>query len=106
MSRDSILKIKETEQKAERVVEEARARARAMLEEAEKNGRMLCENAEAEARAADASLKETLYARTAETVAKANEEARAEAEEIRKNSFLNKRSAEKIVIRGLMSKCR
>ena len=106
MSRDSILKIKETEQKAERIVEEANARARARVEEAEKNGRALCERAEAEAIAADESLKQTLYARTAQTVAKADEEARAEAEAIRKNSFLNKRSAEKIVIRGLMSKCR
>ena len=106
MSRDSVLKIKETEQKAERIVEDARARARAMIEAAEADGRALCERTEAEARAHDAALKETLYARTAETVSKANEEARAEAEAIRKNSFLNKRSAEKIVIRGLMSKCR
>lgn len=106
MSRDSILKIKEAEQKAERIVEAARAEARAMIERAEAEGHALCEAAEAEASEGDGVVKEQLYARTAETVAKADGEARAEAEAIRKNAFLNKRGAEKIVIRGLMSKCR
>ena len=38
MSRDSILKIRETEQKAEQLVEDAKARARAMVEAAERDG--------------------------------------------------------------------
>ena len=106
MSRDSILKIKETEQRAERIVEEAKLRARTMVEEAEAAGEKLCADTEERTRAEIASMKETLRERTAETVKLAGEEAQDEAEEIRKTAFLNKRGAEKIVIRGLMSKCR
>ena len=106
MSRDSIVKIKETEQRAEQIVEEARARAKAMLEKAESDGRALCSRTEKEALARNAQMREELRERTAQTVAHADEEARAAADAIRKDAFLNKRSAEKIVIRGLMSKCR
>ncbi len=106
MSRESILKVRETEQKAERIVEEARARARAMVEKAEADGKAHCAEVEARVLSESAQMKETLRERTSQTVANADEEARKEAETIRKEAFLNKRSAEKIVIRGLMSKCR
>jgi vacuolar-type H+-ATPase subunit H len=106
MSRDSILKIRETEQKAEQLVEDARARARAMVEAAERDGRALCERTEQELLAQNLEMRAELRERTEQAAANAAEEARKEAEQIRKDSFLNKRSAEKIVIRGLMSKCR
>ena len=106
MSRDSILMIRETEQKAAELIEQARAQAREMILHAEEDGRRLCAEAEAATRSELATVKETLHERTAQTVAHADEEAHKEAEEIRKGAFLNKRSAEKIVIRGLMSKCR
>ena len=106
MSRESILKIKETEQRAEQLVESAKARARAMVEEAEREGRALCAETERSVSAENAALMEQLRERTAQTVAHADEEARKEADAMRKEAFLNKRGAEKIVIRGLMSKCR
>ena len=77
-----------------------------MLESAEADGRALCVQTEKEVRDKNGALMNQLRERTAETVANAAEEAKGEAEEMRKNAFLNKRAAEKIVIRGLMSKCR
>ena len=106
MSRESILKIRETEQKAEQIVEAARAQARAAVEAAEENGRVLCTRTEKEVAAENARLMEELRERTAQTVANAAEDARKEADTMKKDAFLNKRGAEKIVIRGLMSKCR
>ena len=91
MSRDSILKIKETEQAADQLIEDARLRAKEMIERAEREGRELCAEAEE---------------RTAAMAERVSEEANSAAEEMRKNAALRQRSAEKIVVRGLMSKCR
>ena len=45
MSKESILKIKEVESQAERIVEEARLQAQEMVEKAEREGKLLCEKA-------------------------------------------------------------
>ncbi len=106
MSRESILRVKDAEAKAERIVEDAKIRANAMIEEAEKKGRAMCVAAE-EAATKEADLAMTmLRERTAETMERVNNDAHDEVEEMRKEAFLRRRSAEKIVIRGLMSKCR
>ena len=46
MSRDTILKIKETEAEASRIVAEAEAKAKAMRAQAEADGRALCQSTE------------------------------------------------------------
>ncbi|MBQ8310094.1 MAG: hypothetical protein IJX80_03670 [Clostridia bacterium] len=106
MSRESILKIKETEDAAEGIIEDAKFRAREMIETAEREGRALC--AETETRTAEeiASTMAQLRERTDAMVDRISAEADEAAEEMRKNAMLRQRSAEKIVVRGLMSKCR
>ena len=106
MSRDSILKVMETENEAQRIVEDARLRARKMTEEAEQKGEALCLATEQEtAKELGATLAQ-IREKTEQMTARVLEEANAEAEEIRKKAKLSKKVAEKIIIRGLDSKCR
>lgn len=106
MSRESILKVKEAEARAERIVEEAKERAHAMIESAQKEGIALCARTEENAVRESKASMQLLREKTAETLERVNADAEQEVEAMRKEAFLRKRSAEKIVIRGLMSKCR
>ena len=106
MSRESILKLKDAEAQAERIVEDAKRKAAAMIENAEKSGRALCALAEENAVKEAEGAMETIRERTAEASERVSADAHEEVEAMRKEAFLRKRSAEKIVIRGLMSKCR
>ena len=106
MSRESILKIKEAEESAERIVEEAKLRAREMIEQAEREGRELCLAVEARTTEEITATMAQLRERTESMVERISGEANEAAEEMRKNAVLRQRSAEKIVVRGLMSKCR
>ncbi len=106
MSRESILKIRETEQVAEDIVESAKAQAREMLAEAERRGEALCTRIQTEVTAEWEHTMQQVDERTAAMTERAKQEAANLAEELCKNATLHQRSAEKIVIRGLMSKCR
>ena len=106
MSRESILKVKDAEAAAERIVEDAKKQADAMIATARKNGQQMCVAAEASAKESVNTAMAMLHERTAQTMERVDADARDEVEEMRKEAFLRKRSAEKIVIRGLMSKCR
>ncbi len=106
MSRESIQKIKETEQEAERIVSEAQARAQQMIADAERNGQALCERTEAETVAAAKDVMLQLQERSNALRTRMSEEAQEEANELKRQASLRRRSAEKIVIRGLTSKCR
>ena len=106
MSRESIQKIKETEERAEQLVEEARRLAQERIALAEQEGRALCEQTERETNAAVAAMLAQLYERTEAMSQRLDEEAKEEADKMRADASLRKRSAEKIVIRGLTSKCR
>lgn len=106
MSRESIKMIKQTEQDAERIVLEAQQRAAQMVAEAEANGALLCENAEAETIATAKQVILQLRERADGLRERLNTEAKDEAAEMVRQASLRKRSAEKIVIRGLASKCR
>lgn len=106
MSRESILKIRETEQQAQCLVENAHHRAERMLEEAETRGKLLCEQTERETTEEMRELLLRLKEKTDEMDQRALSEAEEELEQLRKNARLNRKIAEKIVIRGLDAKCR
>ncbi len=106
MSRESILKIREAETQAQAIVERARAQAQARIEQAEADGKALCERTEAET----AGEMQALLLQLKEKTGSMNERVLADADEeiaaLRKNARLNRKIAEKIIIRGLDTKCR
>ena len=106
MSRDSILKIRETEEAAAKAVEDAKQRARQIVERAEQDGRALCASTEAEATAQHAAIldqvKEKLLVLDEKNKAEIEEELAGLCREVQ----LRRRIAEKIIIRGLETKCR
>ena len=106
MSRESIKMVKETEQEAERILREAQERAEQMIAEAEANGAALCESTEAQTIAAAKEVIVQLRERADNLRERLQTEAKEEAAEVVRQASLRKRSAEKIVIRGLASKCR
>ena len=106
MSRESIKLVKETEQEAERILREAQELAVQMVAEAEANGVALCESTEKETIAAAKEVIVQLRERAEGLSERLQTEAKEEAAEITRQASLRKRSAEKIVIRGLASKCR
>lgn len=106
MSRESIKMVKQTEQEAERILREAQERAAKMVADAEANGAALCESTEAETVAAAKEVIVQLRERAENLRERLDTEAKEEAAEIVRQASLRKRSAEKIVIRGLASKCR
>ena len=106
MSRESIKVVKQTEQEAERIVREAQEKAAQMVADAEANGVALCERTETETVAAAKKVIVQLRERSDNLRERLDTEARDEAAAIVRQASLRKRSAEKIVIRGLASKCR
>jgi vacuolar-type H+-ATPase subunit H len=106
MSRESIKMIKQTEEEAERILREAQQKAAQMVADAEANGAALCESTEQETIAAAKVVIGQLREKAENMRERLNAEAKGEAAEIVRQASLRKRSAEKIVIRGLASKCR
>ena len=106
MSKDSILKVKETEAQAEQIVLEARAKAQKMLEDAEREGKALCSDAELEMLAKRDEMMALVRERSEQIGATSLEEAKQEANDIKREASLRRKVAEKIIIRGLDSKCR
>ena len=98
--------ITEAEAEAQRIVSEARAEAERMIECARADGERLCTEAARETAAELAAMTEQIRIRAAEHTARMLEEADAEADALSERVKLTRRSAEKIVIRGLEAKCR
>ncbi len=106
MSRESIKMIKQTEQEAERILREAQEKAAQMVADAKANGEALCESTEIETIAAAKVVIGQLREKAENMRERLEAEAKQEAAEVVRQASLRKRSAEKIVIRGLASKCR
>ena len=106
MSRESIMKIREAEDRAEALIAQARARAQAMIEHAEENGKTLCAQTEEEASREMRAMLDKLHEKTDAMNARELANADEEIAQIRKNARLNRKVAEKIIIRGLDTKCR
>ena len=106
MSRESILKIQETERIAEKIVADAQARAQQMIDTAEAEGRALCATTEEETSASLAAMLTQLRDRTEGMSERMANESLAQIEEMKKNVSLRRKIAEKIIIRGFDRKCR
>ena len=106
MSREAILKVKETEALAVEMVRNARARAQQMRDTTESEGKALCAAAESETLAKRDEMMVQLRAKTEELYQNTLAEAKAEADELTREVSLRRRIGEKIIIRGLESKCR
>lgn len=106
MSKETLTKIREAEAEADRILAEAEARAEQMRAEADAAGKAFCEESE---RAICRELSETMEqvrVAVAEMTDRMLEEAKAEADAIADAARFNRKSAEKMVIRGLDAKCR
>ena len=106
MSREAILKIRDAEGQAASIIADARERAQKMRDEAEREGLALCDAVEAETLTQKAEMMEQIRAKSEELAAATAQEAREEADEIIKAVRLRRKIAEKIIIRGLDTKCR
>ena len=106
MSRETIFQLKEAEAEAARIVAQAKARADQMRAEAEAAGQALCLETESRVSEELAGMLEQIREKAEEHRERVLEETRAEAEAVAANVRLNRKSAEKIVIRGLDTKCR
>ena len=106
MSKETVFKIKEAEAEARRMVSEAEAEAEKMIREARARGEALRADAAAETTTELDAMMGQISERAAEHTQRVLEEAEAEAEELAERVKLTRRIAEKIVIRGLESKCR
>lgn len=106
MSRESILKIRETEERAAKTVDAAKTRARETVERAEREGRELCDRTEAEAMAQYAEVIKKIRERSLVLAEKNQTETDEEIANLRREVSLRRKIAEKIIIRGLESKCR
>jgi F0F1-type ATP synthase membrane subunit b/b' len=106
MSKETFFKIRETETEAERIIAEAEAEAKRMIAEAKAVGEALCREAERETSEELARMMEQIRQRGDEHVERVLEEGRELAAETEDQIRLTRRSAEKIVLRGLEAKCR
>ncbi len=106
MSKEAFFKIREAEAEAERILAEAEAEASRMIAEARAAGEALCRSAEAQTARELADMMAQIHQRGAEHVERVLAEGREEEAEIEEKIRLTRRSAEKIVIRGLEAKCR
>ena len=85
---------------------DAEARARQMREDAEREGRELCRRTEEETLARREEMLTQIRAKTEELLESTLEEGRQEVDALRQEVALRRRIAEKIIQRGLDSKCR
>ena len=106
MSREAIIKVRETEKQAADIIREAKDRAQKMRDEVELAGQEMCRLAETETLAKRAQMMEQLHIKSEEHTERVMEEARAEADELTKEVSLRRKIAEKIIIRGLDMQCR
>lgn len=106
MSRESMQRIRDAEDRAVSIVEEARAEAKRMLEEAERDGAALYERVESETAEELHAMLLAIREKTASATERMMEEGTEEISNLRQQARLRHRSAEKIVIRGLEAKCR
>ena len=106
MSRESILKIKEAEARADRLIAGAKEQAQEMLRQAEAEGQALCDKTERECTAELSAMLGQLRERTLQMRERMEAEAREEAEALEASVSLRRKVAEKIIVGGLGRICR
>ena len=106
MSKETINQIREAEAQADRIIAQAEAKAAEMRAQAEAEGKELCRKTEETVAAEMAATMTQIREKTEERAGQLLELANEEAEAIAEASKLNRKMAEKLVIRGLDAKCR
>lgn len=106
MSRESILKIREVEEAAARMVADAKSQAQNMVEAAHAEGKALCARTETDVGAEYGGKLTELGERTVQMRERVETESREELSSMETDIRLRRRSAEKIIIRGFEQKCR
>lgn len=105
MSKEIILKIKETEAMAQKIKEDAAAEAAARIRRAEAEGKKLCDKAEADAARVNREKLNITSQRAEELLARAKESADGEAEAMREVAEFNLREAVRFIIAGVNEQC-
>lgn len=106
MSKESILKIKETEALAEQMILDARVRAQKIVEDARAEGIAACDAIERQTAAELSAMLDQIRARTAAMSERMAEESDEEIAQMREQVALRRRIAEKIILGGVVRKCR
>ena len=106
MSRETIIKIKEAEEEAKRIIREAHLEAEARMEAERAEGERLCRETEEALTAELSGMMDQLRARLAKMEARVESETKHEAETLADLASLNRRAAEKIIVSGVNAKCR
>ena len=106
MSKETIDQIKEAEAQADRIIAQAEAKAAKMRAAAEEEGKELCRKTEETATAEMTATLAELRKKTEKRADQLSDLANEEAEAIAEASKLNRKVAEKLIIRGLDAKCR
>lgn len=106
MSRESILKIRQVEENAARMIADAKSQAQKMVEAAQAEGKALCARTENDVGAEYGGKLTELGERTAQMRERVETESREELSSMETDIRLRRRSAEKIIIRGFEQKCR
>ena len=105
MSKEIVLKIKETEAEAEAIRNNSVLEAAARIRRAEADGRALCEKAEADAAKINGAKLNMASDRADSVIANARENALAEAEKAREGAEFNIREAVRLIIAGVYEQC-
>lgn len=106
MSKETILRIRETEKKAAELIEEAEADARAMRMNAEEEGKRLCLETEKKVAAELEAMTERIRGKADELIQRSEEEAKAEADALEASVKVSRKAAEDALVGRLMEKCR
>ena len=105
MSKEIIVKIKETEQEAANIRKNGTDRAREILRLAEEKSARLCEETERERSAENRQKLELTQKKADELLQKTREDAQKEEEILRETSSDRLRDAVRMIIGGLFEKC-
>lgn len=105
MSKEIILKIKETEATAQKIRSDAAAEAAERIKKAEADGKKLCERAEADAERINRDKLKIAAQRADGVVGNAKTNATDEANEARESAEFNIREAVRLIIAGVYEQC-
>ena len=105
MSKEIILKIKETEAMAQKIRSDAAAEAAERIKKAEADGKRLCEKAEADAERTNREKLKTASQRADGVIENARANATDEANAVRESAEFNVREAVRLIIAGVYEQC-
>jgi len=105
LSKEIILKIKETEATAQKIRSDAATEAAERIKNAEANGKKLCEKAQADAERTNSAKLKIASSRADEVVESARADAENEANAARESAEFNIREAVRLIIAGVYEQC-